>query len=120
MENLPDNKLDKQARTQVWAAVLPLMMAANCLFLRGYLWFVSSARCGSGGEGFSFDLYSSPSSSFFYFFFFDDLPCSADGFHQFFYKCSGVLLYISLGLAAMLPFILHLRSRPAEEMKLFE
>lgn len=110
--------LDKNTKTQIWAFVVPLIMAANCILIRVYLEMQSEKQCGSSG-GFSFDLYSTYGPSFAELLFLSDLQC-ADVISQFLYKLSNILFFISIGLSVMLPGILHLRHRSVKQTKLFE
>lgn len=108
-------RLDKNARTQIWAFVVPLAVALNCFFMRWHLWSLEIAeRTKHGAAAFDFDI---DDSGNLYGLFFTP---SASGGRHLFHICLGVAIYICLGLSIMLPAILYLRQRPVEEVKLFE
>lgn len=108
-------KLDSNARTQIWALVLPLIVALNCFFMRWHLWSLEVAeRTKGGASAFAIDI---DDSGDFYGLFFTP---NASGVRHLFYICLIPAIYICLGLAVMLPVILYLRQRPVEQTKLFE
>lgn len=105
--------MDRTFKTQIYAHVMPLIMALNCFFTREYLRTEADRRCLENTSGFSFDLYCPHCSPI------HDLPC-ASGNIQLFYTLLGFAIYIFIGLAIMLPCIIQLRHRAIEQPKLFE
>ena len=112
-------KLDKNARTQIWAFVVPLVVALSCFFMQWHLRRQALAQCTvRDREGFLFDI-TDVSGDLFWDLTINNIPCASGG-NQLFYKCLGVIIYVCLGLAVMLPIILYLRQQPVEQTKLFE
>ncbi len=112
--NFRSNKLNQNL---VWAFIVPVILAFNCIGLREYLEVQAKAQCPPPGEGgFSFDLYGSAQFSFL-----DiggTIQCASDNI-QLFYKILGVSAFIFICLSTMLPVILYRRRRPVKPPELF-
>jgi len=106
-------KLDKDTKTLMWAFVIPLIMAGNCIFLQMYLEYESRKQCPEGSK-ISFSISGDSYGILQY-----DLRC-ADAIYQWVYIISGVMIYIFIGLSIALPGILYLRRRSVRQAKLFE